>query len=190
GSLAPAGGPHEDEELFVLDLQRQVIDREDVSELLRHVIERDRGHSYPPACVSGQSMSPTVGLEARERGSRTASLGRSAIGTRMDRVAPRDRGAGDEATQDADAVRDRARRRSEIDDDPAILTDADERRILGRELARPRVAARVVGDSDEGLGDIGIVDRKGEPQRTGPAQRLEPALDAPGPSARDAEDEP
>ncbi len=134
GGLAATGGSHEDEELFVLDLQRQVIDREDISELLCHVIERDRGHPYPPALVSGQSMSPTVGLEARERWPRAASLGRCGVGASMDRVAPRVPCSGDEATEHTDAVRDGACRRSEVDDDPTILSDADERGVLGREL--------------------------------------------------------
>ncbi len=84
--LPAAGWSDEHEELFVLNLKRQVIDGEDVSELLRHVVERDRGHSSPPTCLNGQSMSWEVGLESRERGPRTALVGRSEIRPHADRV--------------------------------------------------------------------------------------------------------
>ncbi len=44
GRLATAGRPDEDEELAILDVEREVVDRDDLAEQLVDVIEADRRH--------------------------------------------------------------------------------------------------------------------------------------------------
>ena len=134
-------------------------------------------------------MSREVDLKTRERRAHAASLARLVVQARTDRVGTRVPRAGDDSTEDADAIRDRAGWRIELDDDAAIITDTNEGRVACLALARARVEARVVGDPDERFGHVRIVDR--EPQRhpAGAIERLEPALDAPSPSAGDPDDE-
>jgi len=110
-------------------------------------------------------MSPTVTFEARERWSRAASVGRYGIGLYVDGIDPREHRARDEPAEDADAIRDGARRRDEVNGDPSILPDAHVWRVAREKLPRARVGSRVIRDAHERLGDLRVVHREHERHR-------------------------
>src|SRR3989475_3465866 len=144
--------------------------------------------SYVTVAIESKSMSWDFAAEARVR-TRVGVAVAAGAEARTDRAGGRPRLGRGEPREDAHAVRDRARRRVERDDQSRVLAVTDRPRVDDRDLARPSCRPVVVRDAHEGLAHGRIAHLERHAERAARRDREKIALDPPRAAGRDAHDE-